>query len=57
MWQNLFKHIDIDPKNVHILNGNASNLDEECQKYELLIKEAGGIELFIGGKFSFNLVF
>ncbi|KAK4308307.1 hypothetical protein Pmani_019989 [Petrolisthes manimaculis] len=49
MWENLFKHIDIDPNNVHLLNGNATNLDQECQEYERKIKEAGGIELFVGG--------
>ena len=50
MWQNFFKHIDIDPANAHILNGNATNLEEECQGYEDKIKQAGGIELFMGGK-------
>jgi glucosamine-6-phosphate deaminase len=49
MWNYLFKHIDIDPKNAHILDGNAADLQKECDTYERLIKEAGGIELFIGG--------
>lgn len=49
MFNNLFKHIDIDPKNVHILDGNAENLETECHQYEELIKDAGGVELFIGG--------
>lgn len=49
MWNYLFKHIDIDPKNAHILDGNAADLQKECSNYEELIKEAGGIELFIGG--------
>lgn len=49
MWNNFFKHIDIEPKNVHILNGNASDLVEECNNYENEIAKAGGIELFIGG--------
>ena len=49
MFTNLFKYIDIDPHNVHILDGNASDLKEECEKFEREIKEAGGIELFIGG--------
>lgn len=49
MWNNLFKHIDIDPKNVHILNGNATDLVAECAAYEQKIKDAGGVELFIGG--------
>jgi len=49
MWNHLFKHIDIDPKNAHILDGNAPDLQAECDKFENLISEAGGIELFIGG--------
>lgn len=49
MWQNFFKHININPANVHILDGNASDLVAECNKFEDMIKEAGGVELFIGG--------
>lgn len=49
MYNNFFKHIDIDPGNVHILDGNAANLEKECDDFESKIKEAGGIELFIGG--------
>lgn len=49
MWNNFFKHIDIQPKNVHILNGNAVDLEKECEDYEKKILEAGGIHLFIGG--------
>ncbi|XP_072040982.1 glucosamine-6-phosphate deaminase 1-like [Amphiura filiformis] len=49
MWDNLFKHIDILPENVHILDGNATDLDKECREYEEKITAAGGIELFIGG--------
>lgn len=49
MWNEFFKHIDIDPKNVHILDGNAPDLKAECEQYEQKIKDAGGIELFIGG--------
>lgn len=49
MWNHLFKHIDIDPKNAHILDGNAPDLQAECDKFEKLIADAGGIQLFIGG--------
>merc|ERR1712142_661188 len=49
MFDNFFKHIDIDPKNAHILDGNANDLEKECANYEKLIAEAGGIRLFIGG--------
>uniref|UniRef100_A0A0N5ACL2 Glucosamine-6-phosphate deaminase n=1 Tax=Syphacia muris TaxID=451379 RepID=A0A0N5ACL2_9BILA len=49
MFNNFFCHIDIDPANVNILDGNAKDLTFECNEYERKIKEAGGIELFIGG--------
>merc|ERR1711981_1264494 len=49
MFDNFFKHIDIDPENAHVLNGNAADLVAECKDYERRISEAGGIELFVGG--------
>ncbi len=49
MARNLFDHIDIPRENVHILNGNAVDLEKECASYEQKIKDAGGIDLFIGG--------
>ena len=49
MWNNFFSHIDIEAKNVHILNGNAEDLVAECEAYEAAIVEAGGIDLFLGG--------
>ncbi|VDK72317.1 unnamed protein product, partial [Anisakis simplex] len=30
MFKNFFRHIDIDPANVNILDGNASDLVKEC---------------------------
>lgn len=49
MFNHFFKHIDIDPANVHILDGNASDLKAECDSFERKILAAGGIELFVGG--------
>ncbi|KAG0746178.1 hypothetical protein G6F57_004465 [Rhizopus arrhizus] len=49
MWKHLFMHVDIHPDNVHILDGNAPDLDEECKKFEADIARVGGIELFLGG--------
>jgi len=49
MWDNFFAHIDIQPENVHILNGNATDLQAECAVYEAKIKSVGGIDLFLGG--------
>ena len=49
MARNLFDHIDCPKENIHILNGNAKDLAAECAHYEEMIKEAGGIDLFLGG--------
>lgn len=49
MATNLFNHIDCPKENIHILNGNAEDLEAECRHYEEMIAEAGGIDLFIGG--------
>lgn len=49
MWNNFFNHIDIDKKNVNILNGNAKDLEKECDDYEVRIAKSGGINLFVGG--------
>ena len=46
---NLCAPVDIDPKNVNILNGTVEDLIGECKSYEAKIKAAGGIELFLGG--------
>jgi glucosamine-6-phosphate deaminase len=49
MWNNFFKHVDIQKKNVNILNGNAKDLERECIEYEIKIEKYGGINLFVGG--------
>ncbi|MCL1934380.1 MAG: glucosamine-6-phosphate deaminase [Candidatus Azobacteroides sp.] len=49
MRNNFFRHIDIRPENINILNGNAPDLESECIHYEEKIKQAGGVDLFIGG--------
>jgi len=49
MWNNFFSHINIKKENVHILNGNAKDLEKECADYEKAIVAAGGIDLFMGG--------
>lgn len=49
MWNNFFNHIDIKKENVHILNGNAEDLEAECANYEKMIQAAGGVDLFMGG--------
>lgn len=49
MYRNLFSHVNIPKAQVHILNGNAADIEAECQQYEAQIASFGGIELFIGG--------
>jgi glucosamine-6-phosphate isomerase len=49
MWDNFFNHIDIKKENVHILDGMAKDPEAECAAYEKAIKDAGGIDLFLGG--------
>src|SRR5210317_686070 len=34
MEQYLFSHIDIPRENINILDGNAADLDKECEEYE-----------------------
>lgn len=49
MNEQLFHAIDIPENQTHIPNGMAENMDEECQRYEALIKEKGGIDLQLLG--------
>jgi glucosamine-6-phosphate deaminase len=49
MCSNLFSHIDISLENTHIPSGMAADLQEECDRYENLIEQAGGIDLQILG--------
>mgnify|MGYP001411143120 CR=1 FL=1 len=49
MHRHFFDHIDIPKENIHILNGNAPDPEEECRAYEEAIRSFGGIRLFLGG--------
>lgn len=49
MWRHFFSHVNIRPENVHILNGNAHDLELECAQYESAIEAVGGIDLFLAG--------
>jgi len=49
MMENLFNHIDIDRKHIHILDGMTNDPEKECKLYEEAIAKEGGIELFLGG--------
>ena len=47
----LFDHVDINPENTHIPNGEIAkdNVKSFCQEYEKLIESVGGIDLQILG--------
>lgn len=49
MWENLFGKINIDRANVHIPDGNATDIPATCAAYEADIRAAGGIDLQILG--------
>lgn len=51
MHENLFKHIDIKPENIHIPNGMIAqeNLDQYCLDYEATILKAGGLDFQLLG--------
>ncbi len=49
MWENLFKHINVDPRFVYIPDGMADDIEFFCQWYEEQMDEVGGIDLQILG--------
>ncbi|MBD3274633.1 MAG: glucosamine-6-phosphate deaminase [Candidatus Marinimicrobia bacterium] len=49
MWENLFKHINVDPRFVYIPDGMADDIDYFCKWYEDQMKEVGGVDLQILG--------
>lgn len=49
MHNNFFQYIDIKAENINILDGNTTDHDAECRRYEEKIKCYGKIHLFLGG--------
>jgi glucosamine-6-phosphate deaminase len=51
MHVHLFDHIDIDPKNIHIPNGEIpkEEVKKYCLEYERMIEDAGGIDMQVLG--------
>jgi glucosamine-6-phosphate deaminase len=49
MNHHLFRHVNVDPRNTHLPNGLATDLDEECRRYEATMKRCGGIDLQLLG--------
>lgn len=49
MQRNLFDHIDIRAENTHVPNGNATDIDEECRRYDHMMYEQGAVDLQLLG--------
>ena len=49
MQENLFDHLNLEPRNTHVPDGRALDFDAFCQQYERMIAEAGGIDLQVLG--------
>jgi glucosamine-6-phosphate deaminase len=50
MRENLFAHVNIDPRNIHIPDGTIpGDYDQYCASYEESIRKAGGIDLQLLG--------
>src|SRR5579862_7337181 len=49
MDEHLFRRVNIDPRNTHLPNGIATDLEAECRHYEALIQRFGGIDLQLVG--------
>ncbi len=49
MYENFFRHIDIDLKNTNIPNGTNDQYERECAEYDAKIKQFGGIDIQVLG--------
>jgi len=45
----LFNRVNIDPRDTHLPNGMAVDLQAECARYEALIRKSGGIDIQLLG--------
>jgi glucosamine-6-phosphate deaminase len=49
MQENFYGLVDADPRRVHVPDGAAPDPEEECERYEGAIREAGGVDLCVLG--------
>ena len=49
MKTNLFDNVNIDPANTNVPNGLASDPEAECQRYNEIIRNMGGIDIQVLG--------
>ena len=49
MQRELFDHLNIDPSNTYVPDGQAADIPQHCLEYEAKIEDAGGIDIQILG--------
>jgi len=49
MDKNFFDHINVNKKNTHVPNGMAEDIEAECEHYEQMIEDVGGIDIQVVG--------
>lgn len=49
MYENLFKHINIDLNNTNVPNGMEMDSDKECERYNKVIESMGGVDIQVLG--------
>lgn len=49
MNNNFFNHINIDPKNTHLPNGMAQDIELECKNYDTMLEKSNSIDIQILG--------
>lgn len=49
MYNNLFKHVNIDVANTNIPNGMEPDADKECSNYDQVVRDLGGVDLQLLG--------
>lgn len=49
MYNNLFKHINIDVNNTNIPDGTEADSEKECARYNAVIQSMGGVDLQLLG--------
>ncbi|NGO38573.1 glucosamine-6-phosphate deaminase [Limisphaera ngatamarikiensis] len=49
MQEHFFRHVNLQPANVHLPDGMAADLEAECLRYEEQIRAAGGVDLQLLG--------
>jgi glucosamine-6-phosphate deaminase len=49
MWENLFRHVNIQPANIHVPDGMTKDIPGFCARYEEAIRTSGGVDLQVLG--------